>query len=118
MCRRLILAALSTLGGTARLHAGAEPARKPDSVLIMADSPGWADVAFQGGSAATPRLDRLAREGLELSQHDFARVCSPNRTGALAGRCWSRFSVTSPQNHRALPRETATSPPGRDEIIG
>ncbi|HZN34453.1 MAG TPA: sulfatase-like hydrolase/transferase [Pirellulaceae bacterium] len=83
---------------------------RPNIVFIMADDLGWADVAFHGGSAATPHLDRLAKEGLELTQHYVAPVCSPTRTGLLTGRCWSRFGVTSPQNPRALPWETVTLP--------
>jgi len=87
----------------------AEPS-KPNIVFIMADDLGWADVAFHGGHAPTPQLDRLAREGLELTQHYVAPVCSPTRTGLLTGRCWSRFGVTSPQNPRALPWDTVTLP--------
>jgi arylsulfatase A-like enzyme len=77
---------------------------------MMADDLGWADVAFHGGNAPTPHLDRLAREGLELGQHYVAPVCSPTRTGLLTGRCWSRFGVTAPQNQRALPWDTVTLP--------
>ena len=84
--------------------------RVPNIVLILADDLGWADVGFHNGSAPTPQLDRLAREGLELSQHYVAPVCSPTRTGLLTGRCWSRFGVTSPQNERALPWDTVTLP--------
>ena len=84
------------------------PARKPDIVFIMADDLGWADVAFHGGNTATPQLDRLAREGLELTQHYVAPVCSPTRTGLMTGRCWSRFGVTTPQNEVALPADTVT----------
>lgn len=90
--------------------AGDESAGKPNFVFIMADDLGWADVAFHGGNAATPHLDRLAREGLELAQHYVAPVCSPTRTGLLTGRCWSRFGVTNPQNERALPWDTVTLP--------
>lgn len=83
---------------------------KPNIVFIMADDLGWADVAFHGGNAPTPNLDRLAREGLELAQHYVAPVCSPTRTGLMTGRCWSRFNVTNPQNERALPWDTITLP--------
>jgi arylsulfatase A-like enzyme len=76
----------------------------------MADDLGWADVAFHGGSAPTPEFDRLARDGVELTQHYVAPVCSPTRTGLMTGRCWSRFNVTSPQNERALPWDTVTLP--------
>lgn len=82
----------------------------PNFVFIIADDLGWADVAFHGGSAPTPHLDQLAREGVELTQHYVAPVCSPTRTGLLTGRCWSRFGVTTPQNSRALPWDTMTLP--------
>ena len=82
----------------------------PNIVFIIADDLGWADVAFHGGNAPTPHLDKLASSGLELTQHYVAPVCSPTRTGLLTGRCWSRFNVTSPQNDRALPFNTVTLP--------
>jgi len=85
-------------------------ASPPNLVFIMADDLGWADVAFHGGNAPTPNLDKLAAEGLELTQHYVAPVCSPTRTGLLTGRCWSRFGVTSPQNERAMPWDTLTLP--------
>jgi arylsulfatase A-like enzyme len=88
--------------------ADAKQPTKPDIVFIMADDLGWADVAFHGGNAPTPHLDRLAREGLELGQHYVAPVCSPTRSGLMTGRCWSRFGVTTPQNELALPPDTVT----------
>src|SRR6478672_388946 len=83
---------------------------KPNIVFIMADDLGWSDVAFHGGNAPTPHLDRLAAAGLELTQHYVAPVCSPTRTDLMTGRCWSRFGVTNPQNERALPWDTITLP--------
>ena len=56
------------------------------------------------------RLSDFAREGIELTQHYVAPVCSPTRTGLMTGRCWSRFGVTSPQNERALRWDTITLP--------
>ena len=82
----------------------------PNVVFIIADDLGWADVAFHGGSAPTPHLDKLANEGIELTQHYVAPVCSPTRTGLMTGRCWSRFNVTTPQNPRALRWDTVTLP--------
>src|SRR5262245_44439441 len=79
-------------------------------VFIIADDLGWADVAFHGGNAPTPNLDKLASSGLELTQHYVAPVCSPTRTGLMTGRFWSRFGVSNPQNERALPWDTATLP--------
>jgi arylsulfatase A-like enzyme len=91
------------------VSADADPPR-PNIVFILADDLGWADVAFHGGNAPTPNLDRLASQGVELTQHYVAPVCSPTRAGLLTGRCWSRFGVLSPQNNRALPWDTVTLP--------
>lgn len=77
-------------------------AQKPNIVFIIADDLGWGDVAFHGGSAPTPHLDRLAREGVELTQHYVYPVCSPTRAALLTGRYATRFGVTTPQNQRAL----------------
>lgn len=89
---------------------GADTARQPNIVFIIADDLGWADVGFHGGRVATPNLDKLASGGVELRQHYVAPVCSPTRTGLMTGRFWSRFNVTSPQNERALPWDTVTLP--------
>lgn len=90
--------------------ASAQMASKPNIVFIIADDLGWADVAFHGGNAPTPHLDELAREGIELTHHYVAPVCSPTRTGLMTGRFWSRFNVTTPQNARALRWDTVTLP--------
>ena len=85
-------------------------AKAPNIVFVIADDLGWADVAFHGGSAPTPHLDKLAKKSLELTQHYVAPVCSPTRVGLLTGRCWSRFGITTPINTQALPRNTVTLP--------
>lgn len=83
---------------------------RPNFVFIMADDLGWADVAFNGGNAPTPNLDRLAREGVQVAQHYSAMLCSPTRAALLSGRYWSRFNVTSPTNNRAFAWDTVTLP--------
>ncbi len=83
-------------------------AERPNFVFFMADDLGWGDVGFHGGPAPTPHLDRLAREGVELTQHYVAPVCSPTRSALLSGRYWSRFGVVNPQNERACPWDTVT----------
>lgn len=101
----LLLSLVTTLHTTT-----AATSQRPDIVFIIADDLGWADVAFHGGNAPTPNLDRIKREGIELTQHYVAPVCSPTRAGLLTGRCWSRFGVTTPTNERALPWNTITLP--------
>jgi arylsulfatase A-like enzyme len=81
---------------------------RPNIVFIIADDLGWGDVGFHDGNAPTPHLDRMAREGLELTRHYVAPVCTPTRTGFMTGRCWSRFGATTPMNERVLPLDTVT----------
>lgn len=104
-CMKWLLLFIAFLTGSVLRSAD-----KPNFVFIMADDLGWADVAFHGGNVPTPNLDLLKSEGVELTLHTVAPVCSPTRTGLMTGRCWSRFGVTSPQNERALPFETVTLP--------
>lgn len=75
--------------------------RPPNIVFIIADDLGWGDVAFHGGNAPTPHLDKLAKESVELTQHYVAPVCSPTRAGLLTGRYWSRFGVTTPYQYKS-----------------
>lgn len=109
MCLRNLVLTVLVLLGPQPLSAE-ETASRPNIVFIMADDLGWADVAFHGGNVATPHLDKLAKNGLELDQHYVAPVCSPTRAGLLTGRCWSRFGITTPTNELALPMETVTLP--------
>jgi arylsulfatase A-like enzyme len=106
--RFLTLAILCTFAALVAPLRGAD--EKPNIVFILADDLGWADVAFHGGNAPTPHLDKLARDGLELTQHYVAPVCSPTRSAFMTGRCWSRFNVTTPQSERALRWDTVTLP--------
>ena len=105
---RLTLCAL--LGVLCRqAPAGETPAtRKPNIIFILADDLGWADVTFHHGNVPTPNLDKLAAEGVELTQHYVFPVCSPTRSALLSGRYASRFGITNPQSPRAYRWDTVT----------
>jgi arylsulfatase A len=68
-------------------------AAPPAVVFVLVDDMGYADLGCQGGTdIRTPHADRLAREGLRLS--DFyanAPVCTPTRCGFITGR-WQQRS--------------------------
>ncbi|MDX2036276.1 MAG: sulfatase-like hydrolase/transferase [Isosphaeraceae bacterium] len=81
----LMTAFVITVGATA---AGAEPARSPNVVFILADDLGWGDLGCYGNRALpTPNLDRLAAEGT-LFTHFYVggSVCSPSRSAFLTAR--------------------------------
>eukprot|EP01060_Flectonema_neradi_P021719 TRINITY_DN295_c0_g1_i6.p1 TRINITY_DN295_c0_g1~~TRINITY_DN295_c0_g1_i6.p1 ORF type:complete len:711 (+),score=156.58 TRINITY_DN295_c0_g1_i6:68-2200(+) len=58
----------------------------PHLVFFLIDDMGYADVGFNGGKAPTPNIDRLAGEGVILTQSYADRVCGPSRSALLTGR--------------------------------
>ena len=68
-------------------------ADKPANIVfIFADDLGYGDLGCYGHPVAkTPRIDRLAKEGVRFTQH-YANgpECSPTRTALLTGRYQQR----------------------------
>lgn len=62
--------------------------QRPNVVYILADDMGYGDFGIFGdGSARTPSLDRLVREGCALSHcYSASPVCAPARASLLTGR--------------------------------
>lgn len=65
-----------------------DAAPRPNVVLILADDLGYGDLGVQGSLAInTPRIDRIAEEGVRLTDfYAAASTCSPSRAGLLTGR--------------------------------
>lgn len=78
---------------------------QPNILFILADDMGWGDVSFHDSLIRTPNLDRLAREGVELTQHYVCPMCTPTRASLLTGRHPGRFGrhATTPSNAPVLP---------------
>ncbi len=67
----------------------AQASPKPNVVVILADDLGIGDVRAynKDGKIATPRLDKLAAEGMRFTDaHTPSSVCTPTRYGLLTGR--------------------------------
>lgn len=59
--------------------------KQPNIVLILADDMGYSDIGCFGGEIETPNLDRLAHEGLRMTNfYNSARSC-PSRAALLTG---------------------------------
>ena len=66
----------------------------PNIVVIMADDLGYGDISPYGGWIDTPRLDRMAGEGMRfLDFHSSGNVCSPTRAGLMTGRYQQRAGI-------------------------
>jgi arylsulfatase len=63
---------------------------KPNILFILADNIGYGDIGVYGGGelrgAPTPRIDRLAAEGLRLTQFLVEPSCTPSRAALMTGR--------------------------------
>ena len=69
--------------------ADASPSSRPNIICILADDLGSGDLSCLNPKSAwqTPRLDRLAREGLICTDaHSTSSVCTPSRYALLTGR--------------------------------
>lgn len=88
-------------------------AEKPNIIIIVADDLGYADLGCYGSTLiATPRLDRMAREGVRFTDaYAAAPFCSPSRAALLTGRLPARAGlpyVLFPAEHHGLPADEIT----------
>jgi len=59
---------------------------KPNIVFILVDNVGWGDFSCYGGSTQTPRIDKVASEGIRFNNYTVESQCTPSRTAILTGR--------------------------------
>lgn len=93
-------------------------ATRPNVVFVMTDDAGYGDFGCYGATdIRTPHVDRLAREGVRLTDFYAMSQCSPTRAALLSGRYQQRVRIESalgssgrslevglPANGRTLPR--------------
>ncbi|QIF03662.1 sulfatase [Roseimicrobium sp. ORNL1] len=69
--------------------------RKPNFIIINIDDLGYADIGPFGSTTSTPQLDRMAKEGMKLTSHYAAPVCSPSRAALMTG-CYPKRALPIP----------------------
>lgn len=91
--------------------------RPPNFVVILADDLGYGDLGCYGHpTIRTPRLDRMAAEGVRFTDfYSAAEVCTPSRAALLTGRypvrsgmCHDRFRVLRRTSTGHLPANELT----------
>jgi arylsulfatase A len=90
-------------------------ARKPNFIFLMLDDAGYGDVSCFGQKHfQTPNVDRLAEEGMKLTDfYASSTVCAPSRcslmTGVHTGEAVVRGNhEIKPEGQFPLPKETLT----------
>jgi arylsulfatase A-like enzyme len=96
----MLLALMASMVALTSTTASAQPpaaasTRPPNIVIMFADDLGYGDLSVYGHPLIkTPRLDRLASEGLKLTSfYASAPVCSASRYSLLTGRYAVRAGI-------------------------
>lgn len=83
-------AALLATGALFVANASAQSSQRPNVLLILVDNLGYGELGVYGGGALrgapTPRIDKLASEGMRLTNMNMEPQCTPSRSGMLTGR--------------------------------
>jgi arylsulfatase len=62
----------------------------PNIIIVFLDNFGWGEPGFNGGGiirgTPTPRMDKLADEGLRLTNFNVEVQCTPSRSALMTGR--------------------------------
>jgi len=92
---RRVLLTIVLLIANALPAAADQPAAPPNVVIVLMDDMGYADVGCYGAEdIRTPQIDRLAREGVRLTNfYSNGPVCTPTRCGLMTGRYQQRVGL-------------------------
>jgi arylsulfatase len=71
---------------------------RPNIVLMFPDNLGWGEVGVYGGvrGPITPRIDKLASEGIRLNNFNVEFSCTVSRAALMTGRYAVRTGATQP----------------------
>lgn len=72
------------LVGWAASESTTEP--RPNILLIVADDLGFSDLGRYGGEIETPHLDKLAEDGVRITEFYTTGRCCPSRASILTGQ--------------------------------
>ena len=82
----LALATVAALFGALGAPTARAQGKKPNIVFILLDNVGWGDFSVYGGSTPTPRIDKLASEGIRFNNYTVESQCTPSRSAIMTGR--------------------------------
>jgi arylsulfatase A-like enzyme len=112
MIRRIRILAFLAAWAVAAVSTRSAETRPPNLIILFADDLGYGDLGCYGHpTIRTPNLDRMAAEGLKLTQFYAMPVCTPSRAALLTGRLPIRSGlnrVLFPYSEGGIPDEEIT----------
>ena len=63
----------------------------PNIIFILVDNVGWGAFGAYGGTIPTPRIDKMAGDGIRFNNYNVESQCTPTRSALMTGR----YSVRS-----------------------
>ena len=54
--------------------------QKPNIIFILVDNVGWGAFGVYGGTIPTPRIDKMASEGIRFNNYNVEVQCTPTRS--------------------------------------
>src|SRR5215471_6386776 len=109
MLKTLPIVCTSVLGALAVVLSAARPAAapagdevqqpaasRPNIVLMLADNVGWGEIGVYGSVRGnlTPRIDKLANDGIRLNNFNAEFSCTVSRAALMTGRYAIRTGAT------------------------
>jgi arylsulfatase A len=124
LARRLAIAALCCLAAGFLKSLASEQVtraaqRQPNIIFVYADDLGYGDLGCFGAKAIkTPNLDRMAAEGLKLTNfYSVAPVCTPSRAALLTGRYAARMGIEQMHLANVLTFQDKTGLPTHETTV-
>jgi hypothetical protein len=93
----ILVVTMLAMGAGVDITVARQPPSRPNVVLIITDDLGYGDLGSYGGTdAKTPNLDRLARDGVRLTDAYERPELFPTRAALISGRYQQRVGIEWP----------------------
>jgi uncharacterized sulfatase len=118
ICLWLIVAILPLFPSSGSA-SGSPATEKPNFVFILIDDLGYTDLGIYGSRFhETPRIDRLAQEGMRFTAgYAASPVCSPTRASILTGQYPARWGLNDFIPGHRRPFEKLVAPVNRRQYL-
>ena len=85
------------------LTANGQSTRQPNIIVVLADDMGYSDIGSFGSETNTPVLDKMAENGVKMTQFYNASRCCPTRASLLTGLYQHQAGIGDMMNTRPQP---------------